>query len=1286
MSSEHSSAGATGWPRYVLVAVLCLLGVILLAHGVVGQGGETTGQQGTEDVLIVGLGDGTLLATDPQTGEERWNLTYSSRIVALERSPDGDEVYAGFSDGFVRAIDVEEETAVWNLSEPVGSIRDVSVAPNGEVYAGTFDGDVLRIDQNDGERLWTQEQHRGSISSVATAARDDDNALYSNSFPGRELAGNNRATGDEVWDWLMPTERQLTRIVLPEHGSVTYAGTDRGTIEQFTTSTREQNWEASVPNPAFITAIDHIEARDELLVANEDGVVYRFDPQSQSAVWSNNRGGEQVDDISYTTDGNTVYVVHEEQVRGLQYDDGTETVSHQYDVDVRAITHVQTDADEQIEGDGDESNDEPITSLQGTIQTEAGDPIADEPVFLYDQNANELEPVDLDNDASFTIEDRTGSFVIVADGDAGLPPEPVEVESDEQVTVDLVRSTPGMAATDLSTTAEDGTLMTGDADGYELIDADTGRWFHTVEPGPGSTVAFGTDWTTLFEATDDGEIRQRDTITGEQRWAVDVSAAPLQSVVRLDDGVAVVDVEGMVAIVDADGDVTETATPGEGEPVGLHPLGSADRAAVTFEDGTVAWIGNEQSTIQLDDEPRASGAAFDSSVVVVATESTVFTVGPDGDRAELGSLDVTPEAVAASPDGQTAYVGTDEGEVVAIDRLTGHQTWSALPGDSVIEHLRYAGESTLYATTADTTTALDVSFGTSQWTREAGGQEMTLQSNATGGLGTLDGSIEGNVTYSEVSVTVETENRSLSLSPTDEGEFATQLAPGEYDLAVTGDGLDESRTVSIESGGVGEITIDASPDQIPIEFDGSLVIGVLFVIGLLILGVRHFRGGDDVDLEQQIKEHNASQDAPGSTATANTETQTDQSTAGGGNVDGGTDAGQTMTAEDPASTEEPATAEGSPSDDMGPVDQPTAEDDGATGRPELDDTEDGGGMENSPAAGDTTNEAMADESSSGQPPGATDDKQADSSNTFADDSQGSQPADSSGGQPSHDSSDQPSGIGGTPPAADPFSPESLSYTTISAMASSQYTQSYEATLTDSVLGNDTVEVITVTDAVDEGGVEAFNQAVRDWNSVSTHDNVRQALDFGSNPRPWVAVEPEEHTKLENKQQHFDTDDGVAIAGGLCRGLRHASLYNVSHTQLAPNCITVDDGPPAKGVISNWGLENTIVEFVEGPDALLPYRAPEQLDQSHGSIGPHTDVYLVGVIGYELLTGVPLVQSRSNDRLREAILSGTFEPPSEHNGQLPATIDMAFEQALATEPHERYDSIQQFRLSLEDAIR
>lgn len=160
---------------------------------------------------------------------------------------------------------------------------------------------------------------------------------------------------------------------------------------------------------------------------------------------------------------------------------------------------------------------------------------------------------------------------------------------------------------------------------------------------------------------------------------------------------------------------------------------------------------------------------------------------------------------------------------------------------------------------------------------------------------------------------------------------------------------------------------------------------------------------------------------------------------------------------------------------------------------------------------------------------------------------------------------------------------------------------------------------------------------------------------------------------------------------VCDAVAFAHGRGVVHRDLTPGNVMVGDH--GQVYVMDWGLallRPPSEPAMPPPDALagtIAYMAPEQARGEHGLIGPHTDVFGLGAILYEILTRrPPWVAPTAADAFRRAC-AGAVIPPAiaVPDRPLPAGLCRMAMRALAADPRERYASVDALRADVEEFL-
>lgn len=200
----------------------------------------------------------------------------------------------------------------------------------------------------------------------------------------------------------------------------------------------------------------------------------------------------------------------------------------------------------------------------------------------------------------------------------------------------------------------------------------------------------------------------------------------------------------------------------------------------------------------------------------------------------------------------------------------------------------------------------------------------------------------------------------------------------------------------------------------------------------------------------------------------------------------------------------------------------------------------------------------------------------------------------------------------------------------------------------------------------------------------------------SEDRPFIAMELVEGVPLNAfaQSQHLSTRDRVGILADLCDALQHAHQRGVVHLDLKPANILVDEDRVAR--VLDFGVAKALDHGVEARLAeggsvvgTLAYMPPEQLTGHLNDLDTRADIYALGAVGFELLTGQPprrmpsmRLEARpgggdAHQAARDALLGALVAPtPTAHQADpgIDEELSAVLAKAMAPDREQRYASI------------
>jgi parallel beta-helix repeat protein len=207
---------------------------------------------------------------------------------------------------------------------------------------------------------------------------------------------------------------------------------------------------------------------------------------------------------------------------------------------------------------------------------------------------------------------------------------------------------------------------------------------------------------------------------------------------------------------------------------------------------------------------------------------------------------------------------------------------------------------------------------------------------------------------------------------------------------------------------------------------------------------------------------------------------------------------------------------------------------------------------------------------------------------------------------------------------------------------------------------------------DEMTGKSFLNEIAAWETLR-HPNIVKVTAVNILPVLFVEMEymPD---ALEAIEKPIPVWKAVHLIRGIADGLKYAHEQGFIHRDIKPHNILLDKDFVPK--ITDWGMSKVLANEVKKSSIAgfsLSYAAPEQVSPSEfGRTDERTDIYQLGVVFYELVTGSVPFGGESIVEVGNAILRVQPIPPSEFNSDA-AVVEKIILKCLEKDPAKRFQS-------------
>ncbi len=215
-------------------------------------------------------------------------------------------------------------------------------------------------------------------------------------------------------------------------------------------------------------------------------------------------------------------------------------------------------------------------------------------------------------------------------------------------------------------------------------------------------------------------------------------------------------------------------------------------------------------------------------------------------------------------------------------------------------------------------------------------------------------------------------------------------------------------------------------------------------------------------------------------------------------------------------------------------------------------------------------------------------------------------------------------------------------------------------------------------------VERFKREAQTAANLN-HPNIVQIFDWGIEKEPYFVMEYIEGntlTSIISSKRSVSLSDALFIGAQVANGLQAAHSQGLVHRDIKPGNIMIT--PDGKVKVTDFGIvsiqdEESDITKTGSILGTASYISPEQAQGKSVSI--QSDLYSLGTVLYELITGNPPFEAESPIATATKHLTEKPERPSKYRKDLPKGIETAILKLLHKNAKDRFKSAEDLRASL-----
>ena len=171
-----------------------------------------------------------------------------------------------------------------------------------------------------------------------------------------------------------------------------------------------------------------------------------------------------------------------------------------------------------------------------------------------------------------------------------------------------------------------------------------------------------------------------------------------------------------------------------------------------------------------------------------------------------------------------------------------------------------------------------------------------------------------------------------------------------------------------------------------------------------------------------------------------------------------------------------------------------------------------------------------------------------------------------------------------------------------------------------------------------------------------------------------------------RERRLSVDDTLVVLRDVCEALAHAHAHGVVHRDIKPDNILLSG---RRALVSDFGIARAAAEATDGGASAgtgiligtPTYMAPEQVE-ADPRVDHRADIYAVGVLAYELLTGRPPFSASSPQEMLTAQLAEVPPALSTIRADVPNVVADLIMKCLAKKPADRWQTVEEMLRALD----